>query len=60
MNMKDMADLLSHEDADRILQNIFDACGMEHVPLDKAEQSLQKHLQRGKSPSAPVENIGGE
>lgn len=35
---------LSHEDADRILQNILSACGMKPVPLAKAEEQLKKDL----------------
>lgn len=35
---------LSHEGADRILQNILSACGMQPVPLAKAEEQLKKDL----------------
>ena len=45
-------DLLSHEDADRILQNVLDACGMPHVPLENAEQMLQQHMQTQKGGAA--------
>ena len=34
---------LSHEDADRILQNILSACGMKPVSLAQAEAALKQH-----------------